>query len=84
MIYTADVLFLLLHLCRFTPLYGLSVRVSAKEISSPAGYTKHLFDNSTKTIFVLENIFCGKNLIKTFLKPEFFFFNLKLVWDRVT
>jgi hypothetical protein len=51
----------------------LSVRVSAKEISSPAGHTKQLFHNSTKAIFVLENIFYGQNLIKPFLKPGFFF-----------
>ena len=69
--YDADVLFSLLRLCRFTLVFGLSVRVSAKEISSPAGYTKQLFDNSTKAIFVLEKSFCGQNLIKTFFFISF-------------
>jgi len=73
-VYTVVVLFLLLHLCRFAFVFGLSVRVSAKEISSPAGYTKQLFDNSTKAIFVLENIFCGQHLIKTFFKAWLLFF----------
>jgi hypothetical protein len=52
-----------------------TARVNAKEISSPSGHTKQLFDNSTKAIFVLENIFCGQNLIQTFffLKPGFVF-----------
>jgi hypothetical protein len=51
----------------------LSVRVTATENSSPVGYTKQVFDNSTKAIFVLENISCGQNLIKIFWKPGLFF-----------
>jgi len=77
-LYTADVLFLLRHLCRFTVVFGLSVLVTAKEISSPVGYTKQVFDNSIKAIFVLEKIFCGQNLIKMFWKPGLFFF---LIWN---
>jgi hypothetical protein len=73
--YTADVLFLLRHLCLFTVIFGLSVLVSAKEISSPVGYPKQLFDNSIKAIFVWENIFCGQKLIKPFWRLFFFIWN---------
>jgi hypothetical protein len=75
-VYTADVLFLSLHLCPFTLVFGLSVRFSAKEISSPVAYIKQLFYNSVTAIFIFENIFCGQNLIKTISKPGVLNFKL--------
>jgi hypothetical protein len=76
-VYTADVLFLSLHLCRFMLVFGFSVRFSAKAIGSPVAYTKQLFDNYITAIFVFKNIFCVQNL-KHFQSLAFFILN----WRR--